>query len=430
MYQTVLSVTRKLTGPTSAPSRRAARTRWALLVALMGLAIVALTPSAHAAGLFNVLRAGSGRTPFSKGLAPQVRITSPVNGAFIAPGDGRLGEGDLNGTGFAIVAEIVTRDTVPVSVDEDVNIRHVDNLFGINPQFPGLFVFIDEALVTPSGGTIPANTNLAPLFNIAGTDDTPGPGVTTWVGWHVLESVRPREEGGFNLTVGVIDTAGRIGFDRVHLNVSNSVTERFGTSGNGLTQNPGEPNRIEGGTAPIVEIIAPREPSAVTFGEAPPNGSLHYIQVSITDREGDVLVDELGGSDGLLDPANANLAAQPGRIDDGAAGVGNPNRNVPGFDFRFSVPSGAAGGLANVNVARAFNVAGSEVVLLEDGTPAVRTVLNWVVAAPFVGAALNESFVTFTAVVADANGNRGSATRTLQLTDSAPNGDALTPQPR
>ena len=57
-------------------------------------------------------------------------------------------------------------------------------------------------------------------------------------------------------------------------------------------------------------------------------------------------------------------------------------------------------------------------------------VLNWVVAAPFVGAALNESFVTFTAVVADANGNRGSDTRTPQLTDSAPNGDALTPRPR
>jgi hypothetical protein len=167
----------------------------------------------------------------------------------------------------------------------------------------------------------------------------------------------------------------------------------------------------------------------VTFGEASPNGSLCYIQVSIIDREGDVVVDELGGSDGLLDPTNPNLAAQFGRIDDPAAGVGNPNRNVPGFDFRFSVPSGAAGGNANVNVARVFNVAGSEVILLEDGTPAVRTVLNWVVAAPFVGAALNENFVTFTATVTDANGHQGVATRTLQLTNSAANGQKLTPQP-
>src|SRR4029434_2723863 len=100
------------------------------------------------------------------------------------------------------------------------------------------------------------NTNLGPLFNIAGTDDTPGPGVTIWAGWHVLESIRPREGGHFNLTVAVVDDAGRIGLDRVGLNVSESVPGRFGTSGNGLTQNPGQPNRVTGGTAPIVEINA------------------------------------------------------------------------------------------------------------------------------------------------------------------------------
>ncbi len=361
---------------------------------------------------------------------PQVRITSPLDGAFIAPGDSRIGAGDPNGTGFAIVAEIITRENNHVTVDEDVNIRNVEDLFGLNPQFPGLFVFIDEDLITPDGTIIPANTNLGPLFNIAGTDDTPGPGVTIWAGWHVLESIDPREVDSFNLTVAVVDDDRRIAFDRVKVNVDKSVTDRFGTSGNGLTQNPGEPNRVVGGTAPIVEIIAPREPSAVTFGEAPPNGSLHYIQVNVIDKEGDVVVDELGAADGLLDPTSANLAAQFGRIDDGAAGVGNPNRNVPGFDFRFSVPSGAAGGNANVNVARVFNVAGSEVIRLEDGTPAVRTVLNWVVAAPFVGSALNENFVTFTATVTDANGNVGVATSRFQLTDSAANGEELTPQPQ
>jgi hypothetical protein len=362
-------------------------------------------------------------------LEPQVRITSPLDGAFIAPGDSQIGHGDLNGSGFAIVAEIRTRDDIGVAVDEDVSIRHVDALFGSNPQFPGLFVFIDKDLITPDGTIIPANVNLAPLFNIAGTDDTPGPGVTTWVGWHVLESIRSRRGDSFHVTVAVVDQAGRIAFDRVTLHVDESVTGPFGTSGNDLTQNPGEPNRVTGGTAPIVEIIAPREPSAVTFGEAPPNGSLHYIQVNIVDREGDVVVDELGASDGLLDPTSGDLAAQPGRIDDPAAGVGNPNRNVPGFDFRFSVPSGAAGGSADVNVARVFNIAGSEVILLEDGTPAVRTVLNWVVGAPFVGSALDQNFVTFTATVTDANGNQTVAKRTFQVTDSAANGDKLTPQP-
>jgi hypothetical protein len=364
-----------------------------------------------------------------KGLAPHVRITSPLDGAVIAPGDSRIGGGDPHGTGFAVVAEIVTRDDNHVTVDEDVNIRNVKDLSGINPQFPGLFVFIDQDLITPDGTTIPANTNLGPLFNIAGTDDTPGPGVTIWAGWHVLESIDPRVDS-FNLTVAVVDDDRRLAFDRVNVKVDKSVSDRFGTSGDGLTQNPDQPDRIVGGTAPIVEIIAPREPSAVTFGEAPPNGSLHYIQVNVIDREGDVVVDELGAADGLLDPTNPNLAAQFGRIDDGAAGVGNPNRNVPGFDFRFSVPSGAAGGNANVNVARLFNVAGSEVIILEDGTPAVRTVLNWVVAAPFVGSALNADFVTLTATVTDANGNVGVATRTVQLTRSAANGEQLTPQPQ
>ena len=403
-----------------------ARVGSAFLIALAGMMFLGLTPETAAVpAAFSTQRLRLAK----KGLGPQVRITSPLDGAFIAPGDSHVGAGDPNGTGFAIVAEILTRDNNAVSVDEDVNIRNVENLFGFNRQFPGLLVFIDEDLITPDGTIIPANTNLGPLFNIAGADDTPGPGVTIWAGWHVLESIRPRDGHSFNLTVAVVDDAGRVAFDRVTLNVATSVTDRFGTSGNGLTQNPGEANRVVGGTAPIVQIIAPREPSAVTFGQAPPNGSLAFIQVSIIDKEGDVVVDELGSSDGLVDPTSANLAAQLGRIDDPASGVGNANRNVPGFDFQFSVPSGAAGGLANVNVGRLFNVAGSEVILLEDGTPAVRTVLNWVVAAPFVGSALNDSFVTFKATVTDANGNQGVATRTFQLTRSAANGQGLTPQP-
>ena len=428
MHSTESAVNPQALPTTRGASRRRLLARGTAFM-LVAFAAVALTPRAHAFAPFDrFLRLGSRNVGLARNFGPLVRITSPLNGDIIATGDSLVGSGDPNGSGFAIVAEIVTRDKTSVSVNEDVNIRHVADLGDLNPDFPGLFVFIDVDLITPNGTTIPANTNLAPLFNIAGTDDTPGVGVTIWAGWHVLESIRP-ELGRFNLTVAVVDDAGRIGFDRVTLNVDESLTGQFGTSGNGLTQNPGEPNRVTGGTAPIVEINAPREPTSVMFGQAPPNGSLHFIQVSITDREGDVVVDELGGSDGLLDPNNPNLAAQFGRIDDGAAGVGNPNRNVPGFDFRFSVPSGAAGGAANVNVARLFNIAGSEVISLEDGTPAVRTMLNWVVAAPFVGTALAENFVTFTATVTDANGHQGVATRTFQLSGAAPNGDALTPQP-
>lgn len=363
------------------------------------------------------------------GLPLQVRITSPLNGAFIAPGDSRKGKGDPNGTAFAIVAEIFTRDGSDVTLDEDVNIRNVGELGEVNPQFPGLFVFIDEDLITPDGAIIPANTNLGPLFNIAGTDDTPGPGVTIWTGWHVLESIDPTKVKDFNVTVAVVDDQRRIGFDRVNVKVDEFVTSKFGTSGNGLTQNPGQANRVSGGSAPVVEIIAPREPSSVTLGQSGGFGSLHYIQVNIIDKEGDVVIDELGASDGLLDPANSALAAQLGRIDDPNAGVGNANRNAPGFDFRFNAPFAGGGNNANVNLGRLFEVAGSEVILLEDGTPAVRTVLNWVVGAPFVNDAFNQDFVTFTAKVTDANGNVGEAKRTFQLTNKVPNGQDLTPNP-
>jgi hypothetical protein len=42
------------------------------------------------------------------------------------------------------------------------------------------------------------------------------------------------------------------------------------------------------------------------------------FQVNVIDREGDFVVDELGGSDGLLDPNSSESAAQFGRIDDPA----------------------------------------------------------------------------------------------------------------
>ena len=186
----------------------------ALLAALLAGAPTIAAAADDSEVFSEVARLVSNRGIFKRSaLAPQVRITSPLAGAFIAPGDSRIGAGNPNGTGFAIVAEIVTRQDNHVTVDEDVNIRNVNDLGGVNPQFPGLFVFIDADLITPDGKIIRANTNLGPLFNIAGTDDTPGPGVTIWTGWHVLESIDPAVHS-FNLTVAVVDDDHRIGFDR------------------------------------------------------------------------------------------------------------------------------------------------------------------------------------------------------------------------
>ena len=54
---------------------------------------------------------------------PEVRITSPLAGAVVAPGNPRIGAGDPNGTGFRNRSEIFTRDNNHVTVDEGVNIR-------------------------------------------------------------------------------------------------------------------------------------------------------------------------------------------------------------------------------------------------------------------------------------------------------------------
>src|SRR5262245_15822366 len=177
MFSQDSAATSKTEATTSTVSKGAGRARLRPLFAFAGIAGLGLALQSAAA----VPQAPK----FKKSLAPEVRITSPLDGAFIAPGDGQVGAGTFNGSGFMIVAEIRTRDKITVTVDEDVNIRHVEDLGGFNPQFPRLIALIDEDMITPNGTIIPANTNLAPLFNIAGTDDTPGPGVTTWVGWHV-----------------------------------------------------------------------------------------------------------------------------------------------------------------------------------------------------------------------------------------------------
>ena len=170
-------------------------------------------------------------------LSPIVRIVSPTAGSFAARGESRIGAGSPNGTAFAFNVEVITRDAVPVVVREATlappvfGIRHVERLGCPNPDAPGFYAFVDQDFVTPNGTIIPRNTNLASLFNVAGTDDTPGPGVTVWLGWHVLESFLPRVRN-FKLTVAFVDRAGRIGFDELkNIRISNRTNERhFGTS--------------------------------------------------------------------------------------------------------------------------------------------------------------------------------------------------------
>ena len=361
-------------------------------------------------------------------LAPQLRFTSPLNGGLVARGDGAIGAGSTNGTGFVINLEIVTRDKIGVKINEATQtpskpgIRHADLLGQLNPEFPGLFVFINRDLIKPDGGIIPKNTNLGTLFNIAGSDDTPGTGVTAWAGWHVLESF-PVGTVDFTITAAVVDEVGRIGFDRIKVYLDPSLA-----SGNALTPDPstfpghGQVNA----NGPNVEIIAPRVPSAIALGlqtglPTDVNGSLNFIQVNILDIAGaGIAVDEVGntvtqpelGPGSILDPT------QLGKGD---------NRNFPGLKFTFDVPLLAPTGVlvpAGGNLTPVFNIVGSEVDPL---TRAVRVVADWVVGGSLVMPS-GKNFVTFTATVTDNRGNAGTAKRVFQVSNVL-GGQFLTPAP-
>lgn len=361
-------------------------------------------------------------------LAPQVRITSPLNGGRVARGEGLLAAGSNRGTGLVINLEVFSRDDVPVAVHEatqvpdDPGIRHADLLGQPNPEFPGLYVYIDQPLIKPDGTLIPANTNLAALFNIAGSDDTPGPGVTVWAGWHVLESL-PQGAETFTVTAAVVDSEGRIGYDQIGVTLDAQAS-----SGTALTPEPdsypGDGTLSEAG--PKLEIIAPRVPSALAIGDqlalpTAETGTLHFIQLDIIDLAGaGIAVDELG--DTVTSPEFG-----PGSIvDPSQLGVGD-NRNFPGLEFSFDVPLQAPNGVlvpAGGNLAPVFNLVGSTI---EPLTGAVHVVADWV-----VGGALilpeGKDFITMTATVHDNQGNAGTAQRRFLVSQVA-NGQALTPAP-
>jgi len=364
--------------------------------------------------------------------APTIRIVSPIADSRIAPGEGYVGAGSPNGSGFALNLEIVTRDPQSLAVNESLNVRNTALLGSPNPNIPGLSVVFNTDLVTPDGGIIPRNTNLASLFNIAGTDDTPGDGVTVWLGWHVLESLRsgansPRP---VTITVSITDTAGRIASDSVRLQ-----RQRFGAiSGQALTPAPTAvfDDGVDDLDGPEVTMIAPRVPTRVSTGpmtgnpSSPASGALFFVQVTALDR----FRHGIGVSEnGQGTPANSPL----GTILDNSQ-IENPNfpaatktnRNYPGLKLTFDVPLRQPNGNvvpAGSNLAPIFNIAGSETDV--DGF--VVTTADWVVGGSLLLPPGKRS-VTITARVTD-NFNRTRSVSQVVGISSVENGQSLTPQP-
>jgi len=365
-------------------------------------------------------------------LAPIVRIVSPLADSRVASGESRRGEGNgsPNGAGFLVNLEVVTRDKTALRLKEATNIRHVDilNAGGLNPDAPGLYVFFDTDLITPDGKVLPKFNNFAGAFNIAGTDDTPGEGVTAWLGWHVLESV-PENVQEFTLTAAFVDEDGRIGMDRITLKV-----DRSKSSGQALTPEPVAVRGTEGiSGAPEVTMIAPRVPTSIALGAQDntlnaTNGALFFIQVSaVAQDNAEIAVSENGIRQGVVNPT-VGLIADGSQIPNPTTGAtGGPNRNFPGLELTFSAPARQANGNivpAGVNLAPLFNIAGSEI----DANGRVRVTADWVVGTALLVPA-DEKTVTITAKVTDTFGRTG-VTRSVVTISQSQSGQNLTPNPQ
>ncbi|MBC7801938.1 MAG: hypothetical protein H7Z10_15070 [Gemmatimonadaceae bacterium] len=384
----------------------------------------------------SIIRIHEGRG--AKGeLDPIVRIVSPLNRALVAPGEARRGAGSPNGSGFAVNLEIVTRDRIGIKAREATlappvfGIRHVPELErgAVNPDIPGLYVFFDTDLVTPNGTILPKFNNFAAAFNVLGTDDTPGPGVTLWAGWHVLESI-PGDVKQVTMTVAVVDDEGRIGLDRIKVRVDGSKT-----SGQALTP-PAESYSggigFEDPAGPEVSMIAPRVPTAIAIGPTDNtltanNGSLFFIQVSALDRSGaGIAVNETGIRAGSSLPIG--LIFDPTQIPNVAAGTpAGPNRNFPGLVVTFDVPLRQPNGNvvpAGVNLAPLFDIVGSEV---DTASGAVRVTAHWVVGGSLVMPAGKKTVVVSSSVT-DNYGKKGTS-RSVFAVSPVVSGQALTPNP-
>ncbi len=355
-------------------------------------------------------------TSAAVGSGPAVRITSPISGEAVAGGEGLVGAGSLTGgSAFTITIETVTSNAGDVPAQESINIRNTALLGLANPNFPGLTVLIDVDLIAPDGSIIPRNTNLANLFNTLGTDDTPGDGVTIWVGWHFLESF-PDDVRDFTITASVRDASGRVGTDVVKVKV-----DKHRSAGQSLTPAPTAVagDGVDDVDGPEVTFVGPRDPSSLALG-TPTAGSFVFFQVSAFDRSGaGIGVNENG--EGITTPV--------GLIRDGTQlAVAGANRNFPGLDFTFDVPFRRPNGSivpAGQNLGPLFDIAGS--ALDHRGNGRVVTTASWVVGGSFV-LPEGRTSVTVTTRVTDNAGKTGSAVRTFAISPVS-DGQALTPAP-
>jgi len=104
---------------------------------------------------------------------------------------------------------------------------------GPNRNFPSLELTFSAPVRQANGNIVPAGVNLAPLFNIAGSEIDANGRVRVTADWVVGTALLlPADENTVTITAKVTDTFGRTGVAR------NIVTVSRSRSGQDLTPNP------------------------------------------------------------------------------------------------------------------------------------------------------------------------------------------------
>ena len=111
--------------------------------------------------------------------------------------------------------------------------RILGAIAGSNRNFPGLELTFSAPIRQANGNIVPAGVNLAPLFNIAGSEIDANGRVRVTADWVVGTALLlPANENTVTITAKVTDTFGRTGVTR------NIVTISRSRSGQDLTPNP------------------------------------------------------------------------------------------------------------------------------------------------------------------------------------------------
>jgi hypothetical protein len=185
------------------------------------------------------------------GRAPEVSIIAPRVPTAIALGTQGTALNATNGALFFIQISVLDRNGAGIAVNE-TGIRAGNTLpaglildpsqipnvaagtpSGPNRNFPGLTVTLDVPLRQGNGNVVPAGVNLAPLFDVAGSEIDASGAVRTTVDWVVGAALQvPAGKQNATITAMVTDNAGRTGLARNVLSISPVV------SGANLTAEP------------------------------------------------------------------------------------------------------------------------------------------------------------------------------------------------